>query len=54
MKILRMIARGMLALSFLAALTAPWIAPRPYDRQYRQSAKTAFRACWSGRKYRCC
>jgi peptide/nickel transport system permease protein len=38
MKTLRNTARGFLILSFLAALTASWIAPRPYDRQYRQTA----------------
>jgi peptide/nickel transport system permease protein len=38
MKILRMIARGVLVVSFVAALAAPWIAPRPYDQQYRYAA----------------
>jgi ABC-type dipeptide/oligopeptide/nickel transport system permease subunit len=38
MKALRTVARGFLALTFLAALAAPWIAPRPYDHQYRQAA----------------
>jgi peptide/nickel transport system permease protein len=38
MRMLRMVARGFLAFSFLAALAAPWIAPRPYDQQYRYAA----------------
>jgi peptide/nickel transport system permease protein len=38
MKTLRKIVRLFLLLSFLAALAASWIAPRPYDRQYRQAA----------------
>jgi peptide/nickel transport system permease protein len=41
MTALRQAARVFLLLSFVAALAAPWLAPRPYDHQFREALSTS-------------
>src|SRR6059036_2372715 len=41
MKTIRYIAVGLLALVFLAAALADWVAPAPYARQFRDAPSSA-------------